>query len=434
MLQKFGYVFSFTLTQNFRGRGIRVVTFLFVAIALASMPVLHFFDAGMADETFPVETVYVLDETGLGADDFTALSDLNDKYRDTSFPVVSERMALSPNEMQLVISNSGSAFVLQFISAEKEGISEEEINKVIPDFTEVFNQNRMTKLDITAEQNEIMQAKTESKITVLDSEGNLPAVSESISENQYFSFLGLIVFLIFIIAFSSETVSNSVVMEKSNKLVESLILLTEPSVLISGKVAACLVTVMIQVVLIAASFIASVFLSREIYHTETLELPGQVTDFLAQTHGLSPAFILIAVMFLLVGVVFYAILAGLFGAAVSNMEDLATGMPANNMLLVVSAYAAIGLNLTKRLDGQYDLIEGVLSFVPITAPFIVPINLLSGQTSIWFAILSLAAQIVFVILLAQFVFKVYRAMLLYKGERLKIGKILRLSKERTVIK
>ncbi len=407
------------------------MTILFFIIALGSMPVMQFFNSPDNDNTFPVDTVYVLDETGLGINDFSALKEQNKKYKDVTFSPVTELKDLSSEEMQLVISKPADTFMIQFIASEEDGISEDDITKATPDFNEIFYKERMKALDITPEQDAVMQAKAESEITILSAEGTVDEKTEAVSQNQYYSFLFIIVLVVFLIAFSAETVSSSIALEKSNKLVESLMLCVKPSTLISGKVIGGLLTVILQVGIIIAGLFASAYLSMEIYNLDAPMLPKQMQDFLSQIEGHSWISLFIVFLFLLAGVVFFATLAGLFGAAVSSMEDLASGMQAYNILMILGAYSGIGISMMKLLGEQYNWVEKLLCFVPICAPFIVPINLLSGQISVLFALLSLLVQIGFILLLGAFVFRIYRAMLLYKGERLKIKSIIRLSKERT---
>lgn len=429
LLHEFSSVFTFTLAQNFKSKGIKIITFILVGIALASMPVLHFIDSSGSskEEKFPASTVYVLDETGLDVGNFSAMVQKYERYSNTTFQEVKETKALASDEMQITISNSQGGFLLSFIS-NPEGISEAKVNEVTPEFIEFFNKKRQAKLGVTEAQNKILEAAVESKVTFLDSVGQVIDEEESISMEQYYTFLGIIVLMIFLIAFSAETVSTSIVTEKSSKLVENLLLCIRPSMLILGKVAGALCTVFVQVGAMIAALAASAFLAKSIFNLNQVVLPGQMQELLAQIGDLSPARIIIAALIAFLGVVFFGFLAGLFGAAVSRIEDMAEGLKVYNILLILGAYSGIGLSIAKVSGGGFIMLERVLSFVPISAPFVVPMELLMGEIGIPFAILVCIVMIGFTILLALFVARVYQTMLLHKGDKIKLKTMIRLGR------
>ena len=125
--------------------------------------------------------------------------------------------------------------------------------------------------------------------------------------------------MILLIAFSAEIVSSSIVSEKSSKLVETLMLSAKPSSIIAGKVTGAMCTVVLELVAVGICACISLFLTKVIFGLNTVIIPQQIQDFVKETSGLPLEKVCILFLFLLAGVCFYALLAGLFGAAISKI-------------------------------------------------------------------------------------------------------------------
>ena len=148
--------------------------------------------------------------------------------------------------------------------------------------------------------------------------------------------------------------------------------------------------------------------------------------------GLNPLHVLLAACIFFLGVLQFAVLAGLFGAAISKMEDMGEGMKLYNVILIISAYVCLFMKAGSMAGGQATLAETVVGFIPLCSPFLVPMNLLIGQTSLITALLVIVIQVVFLILCLKLVTKVYTSMILYKGNVIKFRQILGLARGKEV--
>lgn len=429
--RRFWNILNFTVVQSFKSGSTKVVLILLSVAMLVSMPLLYYIGKQSGQEEFLVKTIFVWDQTEMGFNDF---SDLKEKshYRNVEFYKVDSQQELKEASMQITISFGEQGYMLEYMVPVEGGMEEVDFDAYSEDFIQCFEKQRLQKLDVSPEEKEYLGNIPEYKVSYLDEKGQVPAESEEgISLTQYNVLLGSVVVMILLIAFSAEIVSSSIVSEKSSKLVETLMLSAKPSSIIAGKVIGAMCTVVLELVAVGICACISLFLTKVIFGLNTVIIPQQIQDFVKETSGLPLEKVCILFLFLLAGVCFYALLAGLFGAAISKIEDMAEGMKTYNFIMIIGAYSGIGLSMAQIMGNGAATVSYVLSFIPICAPFVVPMQLLAGKISISFALAGLVVLIGFTVFLARFVGKVYQVMLLHQGNTLKFRDIISLGRKET---
>lgn len=427
-------VFCFTVMQTLKSTGIKVTTIIFCVIALLSMPILHLVNEKGGGGTEKVDKVLVWDETGLNLGDFSGMKE-KDKYKNTEFAITDSEKEVKGATLLLHIVKDEEGYVIRYVAAADSDLSEMAVLELSEDFEAEFEKLREKSQGLNEEQSKVLHTEIETTVEWLEEDGTMPkADKDGMSSDQYNLFLGVLVLFIFLISFSAESVSSSVVTEKSNKLVENLMISVETKNLILGKILGSLAVVIIQVVGIAVCGAGSALLTLLIYGREHAILPKQISDMVSTTvlPGLNPLHVLLAACIFLLGVLQFAVLAGLFGAAISKMEDMGEGMKLYNVILVISAYVCLFMKAGSMAGGQATLAETVVGFIPFCSPFLVPMNLLIGQTSLITALLVIVIQAVFLILCLKLVTKVYTSMILYKGNVIKFRQILGLARGKEV--
>lgn len=427
-------VFCFTVMQTLKSTGIKVTTVIFCAIALLSMPILHLVNEKGGGGTEKVDKVLVWDETGLNLGDFSGMKE-KDKYKNTEFALTDSEKEVKGATLLLHIVKGEEGYVIRYVAAADSDLSEMAVMELSEDFEAEFEKLREKSQGLNEEQSNVLHTEIETSVEWLEEDGTMPkADKDGMSSDQYNLFLGALVLFIFLISFSAESVSSSVVTEKSNKLVENLMISVETKNLILGKILGSLAVVVIQVVGIAVCGAGSALLTLLIYGREHAILPKQISDMVSATvlPGLNPLHVLLAACIFFLGVLQFAVLAGLFGAAISKMEDMGEGMKLYNVILIISAYVCLFMKAGSMAGGQATLAETIVGFIPLCSPFLVPMNLLIGQTSLIMALLVIVIQVVFLILCLKLVTKVYTSMILYKGNVIKFRQILGLARGKEV--
>ena len=117
-------------------------------------------------------------------------------------------------------------------------------------------------------------------------------------------------------------------------------------------------------------------------------------------------------------------LAALSGAGCSNMEDVeAANMTAIIMILLGYMVSTIGTGF-----GSGPAI--FLSLCPVVSAFSAPICFVLGDISLGILIGSWAIQIIFIAAINKVSSNVYDSLIMYKGNRLKMSKILAMAGDR----
>ncbi|OII10920.1 sodium ABC transporter permease [Curtobacterium sp. MCBA15_009] len=198
-----------------------------------------------------------------------------------------------------------------------------------------------------------------------------------------------------------QSIAQSVVEEKSTRVVEILMSAIPARALLAGKVLGNSVMAFAQIVAVAVAAIVA------------LALTGQDNVFAM----LGPS-ILWFVGFFAVG---FVLIASLFAAAavlVSRQEDVGS-VTTPVMMLVMIPYFLIIV--------AYDnpLVLGVMSYVPFSAAIGMPMRIFLGSAAWWEPVLALLVVVASVVVVVAVGARVYENALLRTGSRVKLSEALR---------
>lgn len=245
--------------------------------------------------------------------------------------------------------------------------------------------------------------------------------------------LGFIMILTFIISFSGEKIATSVVTEKAGKMVEFLMISVRPMAIMVGKVLAVISTVLIQfLAMILCGLISTVACN--------MFFDDMVTDYIVNSIGnlnntgmsftVNPLSVILAVLFVMGGLLFFSLMASLAGASVSKIEEVSEGMVIMTFMLIIGAYMALGVGMRLVMgssSGGQGLYETLTYLLPLSSPFSMPQSLLTGYAGYGTAVLSLVILYASVVILIVLSSKVYEFMLFYNGTRLRIKDIVNIA-------
>lgn len=450
-------VFRFSLVQGMKQKAYYGFLIFMSVVVILSMPVMSLIRSMDKDEEYvsAVEKLTVYDETGLEIDYSKALSEAPyagvqiETNSSQTFDEHVDALEKSEGSKELIVKatyKESGYFDLTFVKAVKSDFSNEDSQKVADAFVAFFDEARVVAIDVTKEQMAFINQPIDTKVEMLTNTGEVvpeKEKSEGISLEEYMVLLMGIMVVTMIISLSGGSVATSIVTEKSTRVVEYLMINVRPMALIVGKILASLLMVLIQFVVLGVGYFISSALNLALFGAgnmqETLESTMQGAEISASALiemilQISPLDVLLAVVIILCGVLFYCILAGLAGASVSKMEEVAEGMKLYNMIMVIGAYLGIGLCIVLMAGGDNQVFTIVCSLIPISTPFVVPACLLLGKVSVGIALLSLVLLLVVTALLFSFTAKVYESMIFYNGSVMKLKDILQIAKNRQAVK
>jgi ABC-2 type transport system permease protein len=216
------------------------------------------------------------------------------------------------------------------------------------------------------------------------------------------------IILMFIGIFSYGTwVLTGVVEEKQSRVVEVVLSTVRPRDLLMGKVLGIGALALAQmVVLVAAGIAASVLSGR-------LTLPETTSGAVVQ---LFTWFIL--------GFAFYATAMGVLGALASRMEEASNA----SMPVTVTATTAYILSIVVVTGDPSGIVARVMTFLPPSAPMVVPLRAALGAIEPWEIVVSIALMLVSIWVLFAIGARVYSGAVLQTGSRMKLRDAWRASR------
>jgi len=230
---------------------------------------------------------------------------------------------------------------------------------------------------------------------------------------------GLLIY--FSIILYGTSVAMGVGEEKGSRVMEILVNAATPLQLMAGKIIgigaagltqmACLIAVGIGVLLLQTPLQAALFGSH-------------AASFLPSLTGASISFLLVLLIYFILGFLLYATLYAGFGALVRRQEEVQSAVTLP-MLLAVSAwilvYVAVGFPDAPWLR--------VLSYIPFWTPTLMLVRIALGTVAWWEIVLTMALTLVAIFACAWFAARLYRVGVLMYGQRPGLRQIVRLARQ-----
>ena len=431
-------IFSFTFTQHIRKKGYRNLTIILALICLI-VPALIMSVIELTDEVDegPVlfckaDTIHVVDLSPNPTGDYSLLNML-------SVPGYSEFIYKNfGTDFEKAIDESGDKTLVLYIAKQDENYV---ATVVLPDGSEldlddaeayrrfIFSSFQYVLFDKSGlDTSEIMNLTTpvmSEVVTGIDThideeEVNYDPAREILS--FVLPYLNIMT-LYFMILFYGQGVANSVIMEKTSKLMDTFLISVKPAAMVMGKVfsiaLAGLLQLAIWIISIILSFTAGTHIVKAINPNTDMGLI-KLFDSLSIFSGIfSLPTVIIAVLITLSGFLLYCSLSAIGGSLANKPEDLSSTNILFSMTLILSFVIAMNV-------GGVGLVSSKewLNYFPFTSFLITPSRVILGEITVLTALVSLAITIAISIVFMLLAGKIYTMMSLYKGNPPSIRKVI----------
>ncbi|MDF0594351.1 MULTISPECIES: ABC transporter permease [Bacteria] len=225
------------------------------------------------------------------------------------------------------------------------------------------------------------------------------------------SITSLLVLPMFIlITMATQFVGVDIIEEKSTKAIETVIASVPAKIHFLSKITASILFVIIQGLLIFTYGAIASLIGGVAAASPGLNLPTggeSLLAYLAEMMPNWPIIILFSLMFMLLGTLFYLVLAALFASMAVTQEDYQQFQSPLMLILVGGFY----IGIFAPMAGGMGFLK-VMAFIPIFTPIVAPIAFASGVLSIWESIIALLGLAVFLVLSLYMVAPVYKVAIL----------------------
>lgn len=438
-------VFAFSFQQELKQKSFKILLIVVCVILLASAPVSTWLQQRdqEAVKATEVSCFTIYDETGLGIDYSQAMN--GERYDamqvvavpGDGFEAHVKALEESQDSTELIVHvtyEEMGYFNLTFVKASSADLKDKDCEALSEDFQEFFQDARIQVVDVSQEQLDFINQPVMTQVEYTTEEGEISSEekNEGISMTEYYVLLGGIVIVMMFINMSGSQIALAIVTEKSTRVVEYLMINVRPMALIVGKILASLTTVLIQFAAYGVSYLLSQGISTLMFGSGQGDAKAeQVSGILEMFAGVNVVSILLAAAMILAGVMLFSIVAGLAGASVSKMEEMAEGLKLYQMFMVIGSYIGIFLCIVQMVGNVSDMVINICCILPLSAPFVMPANLLLGKVGMGTAAASLVVVILCTAALFAFTARVYESMIFYNGNVLKLKDILQIAKNRS---
>ena len=252
---------------------------------------------------------------------------------------------------------------------------------------------------------ELMQpAKLEGKELFFTDDGKVKTSNDSSGVKFALSYAACI-FTFFLVLTYASLIAQEIAGEKGMRIMEVILSSTNAKTHFYGKLLGVILAALTQ--LVATGFLlgVAVFIMRD---------NGSLNEMLANLNftGIEPSFIILLLLFILAGSLFYAVLAALCGSLVSRAEDAPKAiMPVTYLMM-----AGYMLGLIVATNDPSNFIVTICSYIPFFSMILMPIVLANGA-GLMGASISLVILVFSTLVLAAFSARMYRVNVLVYNQK-----------------
>ena len=220
----------------------------------------------------------------------------------------------------------------------------------------------------------------------------------------------LVLPLFILIVMATQFVGVDIIEEKSTKAIETIIASVPSKTHFISKITSSILFVIIQGGLTLIYATVASLIGRAFASSAAVTLPTGTTSLLSYLQDFMPNWpvvLLFALLFMIVGTLFYLVIAALFASMAVTQEDYQHFQSP----LMLTLLAAFYIGIFAPIAGGYGFMK-VMAFVPIFTPILAPIAFASGLLTVVEAIIALVVVIIFLVLALYMVAPIYKVAIL----------------------
>lgn len=400
-MKKFWSIFTFTYKETIRNKALIISTIITLIVMLG------FFNmdkiVGLFNREGSKDLIMISTEANNKFFDSNTVESLNDD----DFKVVLSKDSEETNKVKKEIENGKSDYkALLEVSTGKEVSGKlyvnelpgdslmKKVNTILNDTKFVFS---MEKFNITPE--EYANIMTPAKLDVVQT-GN--------ASHERMALVYALVFGIYIITLTfGSMVANSVIEEKSNRIMETLITMAKPMELFFGKVLGICAVGLTQIAVILGSGLIM------------LKTSGASLEVLSSLN-LNASIIFAFVAYFLLGYLTFSMLYAAVASLATSSQDVNSSMGA--ITLVFVGVFLLAMNCMFNIEST---LTKVFSYIPFASPLIMFERIVLSKVTFMEILITTIINVGFIILVGFFSSKLYKKGTLHYGKKASLIKIIR---------
>lgn len=401
-------VIKFTIKDLVRKKAFIISTIAILAIIVAGFNIPKLIGSNNEKEKVLISDTNNIFEGTLNAiSSMPELENYDIKIENSTFEDIKQKIENEEIKSAVIIEKDGNKIKLRYIvenSRWSEGIPQD----LLRTLNSMYSNNQIGKLGLTAE--ELSMINPEYEVSIEQTQ------KDEVNQGNVFVMMIISFMLSMAIIIFTAQVSISITTEKTSKIIETLVTSTSPRTIVIGKTIGIGIIGLLQIML----FAATAFICAKSF------LDPQLLNTILDMSNFTPYFVIITIIYFILGFFTYAFLYALTGSLVSKPEDIqSANMPVSFIVMIgfYLGYLSISIDPTSGLNG-------FASLCPISSPFCMPSRIAMGLASGTDVAISIALLVVTVLVIAKIAVKVYSNAILNYGSKMSLKDAIKLYKDK----
>ncbi|MGG7161385.1 ABC transporter permease [Clostridium baratii] len=399
-MKKFLTVFGFTYKETIRNKGLiisTIITLIIMAGFFNMDKIMNLFKSDSVDE------IMITESGNLNLINNEFIKNLDDKSYKFVTPKDSKDVETVKKELEsgdskyvalLEVSNKTEIEGKLYVNKSPVSDLQKKVTSVLNDMKVISN---MKKYKLTTEE-----------YTSIMSPAKLEIIQKGNSSKERMVLVYALVFGIYMITLTfGSMVANSVIEEKTNRIMETLITMAKPMELFFGKVLGVCAVGLTQIVIILGAGFAML---------KTSGISTESINALNLNFGVIIAFI----FYFLLGYLTFSMLYAAVASLASSPQDVNSSMGAITMIFVV--VFLIAMNCMGNIDTTF---AKVMSYIPFASPLLIFERIILSNVSAIEIVITTLINVGFIILVGIVSSKLYKRGTLHYGRKISLIKALK---------
>lgn len=430
----FSPVFSYTLKRNLTSRKFLVSTSVIGLLLMLCIAGIFLLTGKPSNEKegLQIKKIQICDETGIGIPDYKSMAGARGEadMEGLDFEEVKDADAAikegkeEKDYLLAVQTETEEGYKINLISGNDQQFEDSDLEYIGKQLSSDFQTYVYQQSGLSEEKLSQVLTPVVHEVVDFDEEGQE-------RELLIYGVVYAVMFIIYLmVIFYGQQICAEVSQEKVTKLVEQLLVSVTPYSLVSGKILAVILTSIIQfltwVVCVFVGIIGGDFLCGQVYegYVSSITFVLEFVKSVLSGYSLEPVAVVVAICLIIFGLVFYLTMAGMAGSMITKPEE------ASNMqgIFMIPVLASFFLSLSLISSGAAE-ISLIWYLLPFTGAMLTPGAVLVGTVSLPVGIVCLAVSVLCSVFLLWIAAKIYKALMFYSGEKLKLGKVFKLVRQ-----
>ncbi|MBO4293007.1 MAG: ABC transporter permease [Clostridia bacterium] len=402
-------VMKFTMREMVRKKSFIISTIIIIALIIGGFSLPKILSA--INEEKGNKKILISDESNVFEGTLESLKTMDLPYditiNKTSYDDIKNKIENKEIETAFIIEKENEQVKIKYVV---ENIRWE--NEVPQDLfgamSSIYSNLQISKLGITPEQLQMITPNFETSVEQTQ--------KDEVEFQNVFVMMAVSFSLSMAIILFTVQVAQSITTEKTSKIMETLVTSTSPRTIVLGKTIGIGLIGLMQVIL----FITTAIICANVF------LDSELINMLLNVSNITPGFIIITLVYFVLGYFAYALLYALTGSLVTKPEDIQSANTPVSMIAMIGfylGYFSISIDPTSS-------VAAFAGMFPISSAFCMPARIMMGLATPQDIAISIVLLIVMVAIIAKIAISVYSNAILNYGSKMSLKDALRLCKEK----